>query len=365
MSKNFWLKTIGLTALTTYFLFVEQFELQPALIHTIANYVKNIGLSIVFIAALFELLTKGILASDAEQLVIELLEKLSFRGFLVAFAYATVLRQGDMVHQWIIQNEMEATGLAVAIGIILCLRPLYGIADTWSVTEQQGTAGVANGYVVKGSVCMPAPHTARDKTIISVHEAGHALVYAALGALPLDFKLVMHSEPQKNGNSGYVTRIVSRHALQTKSFSEWQMLCYLAGQEAERKILKEVSLGSAGDRRQWWLEAKHYLVNGLAEGLDYNPEMHPVAVTACLEELRRRQCELLQLFFSKNIGVLNELIQAIAKQECLNRDDLLPFMRRVVFPDGFPRPLGSVAEFSDVWPYDSEYQSVPPSKSWP
>ena len=83
--------------------------------------------------------------------------------------------------------------------------------------------------------------SSKDKENVAIHEVGHALVHAALGQLPNEFCIVIRAEKIKEGEYrlGYVRSIKSQHQSDRKEMTEWLMLMYLAGVEAEKFILGE------------------------------------------------------------------------------------------------------------------------------
>ena len=101
--------------------------------------------------------------------------------------------------------------------------------------------------------------TEHDKNVIATHEAGHAIVLGLHRELPLDMKIVMRNKPSDSGSLGYCTGVAWKHALENKAYVEWDMLFSLAGIEAERIVLGEVSLGGSSDYDHWNHLAQSYL----------------------------------------------------------------------------------------------------------
>jgi hypothetical protein len=119
------------------------------------------------------------------------------------------------------------------------------------------------------------------------------------------------------------------------------MLNALAGQAAERVLLGESSLGSATDCSQWLPLARAHCENQFG-GLFYAEPRNLLeqnANDAQLSELRKRQLQRLADFFELNRGVLAELAKCLREQCRLDTEDLAPYLKRVVVPEGFPRPV--------------------------
>lgn len=200
-------------------------------------------------------------------------------------------------------------------------------------SERSGT----QGNLVRGSL---APLTERDRRYAASHEAGHALLYAALSSLPQDLRLVINDTPDPQGVLGYVTPICSERRLIEKTFAEWQLLVYLAGQRAEWHLMGEVTNGASTDHATWVRLAHEYLSVHCAGAYYADPlNDHEQRLNACkLDELKARQIALMDGFLGTNLRVLQEVADALLSKSALDRDDVAEFLRRVAVPDGFPRP---------------------------
>ena len=182
--------------------------------------------------------------------------------------------------------------------------------------------------------------TARDRRYAASHEAGHALLYAALSSLPQDLRLVINDTPDPQGVLGYVTPISSERRLTEKTFAEWQLFVYLAGQRAEWHLMGEVTNGASTDHATWIRLAHDYLSVHCAGAYYAEPlNDHEQRLNACkLDELKVRQIAAMDAFLSTNLCVLQEVADALLSKSALDRDDVAAFLRRVIVPDEFPRP---------------------------
>jgi hypothetical protein len=59
---------------------------------------------------------------------------------------------------------------------------------------------------------------------------------------------------------------------------------------------------------------------------------------AKLEALQADQVAMLSRLFKLNADVLKQLANSLLEKWTINRDELIPFLSRVQFPEGFPRP---------------------------
>lgn len=185
---------------------------------------------------------------------------------------------------------------------------------------------------------MPKLCTSEDIHIASIHEAGHALVLAALPNLPDGFSMKALPQPDK-GRLGSITSVDWSGILRPKDFLQVRLLCLLAGQQAEQFIFNEYFDGAQRDLRYWQKEAKEYLKSGLG-GLyfapiedDYEAEQNRLT----LERLKNEQNDLLQQFFKANHKVLQNLARELQAKGKLSKADVEPFLARVQFIDGFPK----------------------------
>jgi Peptidase family M41 len=244
--------------------------------------------------------------------------------------------------QWIQANPASALTALSAIAFVWFLFFLASLLPGTTIPREYGYAKAVGAIALKKKT----EPTKRDNRVISVHEAGHALIYAALGVLPDELKIVLHDQ-SKLGVLGYVSSVEREHVLTSRVFAEWNMLLSLGGQVAEEVLLGEASLSAYSDIPRWQISAKAYLSHGF--GLTYfnQPENQFEAVQnqAALDALRAKQCVLLQQFFFKNKQVLEDLAVTVSEKRELFKSDLTPFLDQVQLIDGFPKPNGEFTTF--------------------
>jgi ATP-dependent Zn protease len=179
----------------------------------------------------------------------------------------------------------------------------------------------------------PSP-TLRDNQITAAHEAGHALLLAALDRFVVAINEDHHS-------FGYVTKVREGNMHTSRTFAEWDMLASLGGLAAERKLLGEQALGGGVDYADWLWQAEGYLENGI-RGVFYRDAATPAKIlhnNEALNRLQKEHEELLATFFESNFNVLKELADALIIRRQLDAQALTPLIRRVSLQNGFPRPV--------------------------
>lgn len=258
---------------------------------------------------------------------------------LFAAAYHLALwligHAGDSAYRWALENPQDAAAGLIAAAIV------------WIILKvSSGWRSVQPEYVARGvAVFPPRELTERDTRYTAAHEAGHALVYAALGRLPVDVKVAINDRPDAHGVLGFVTGIHDRHRLPEKTFAEWRMLELLAGKMGE-STLGETTLCGSNDHLQWLDIACLYLSNH-CRGMFYAEPQNRFEWEqreAKLEALHQEHLRTLKSLFDLNTEVFRQLADALFEKRRLTRDDLIPFLARVKLPEGFPQPFGPIVE---------------------
>lgn len=253
---------------------------------------------------------------------------------------------GDALYGWVLAKPNDAAIGAAAFVIVWMVihfssGPSYG---SESIARSSGAVAMTAGVIA------PKP-TARDNRYTAAHEAGHALVYAALGRLPYDVKAAVNDLADHNGALGFVTGIKSQHRLDEKTFAEWYMLVFLAGKMGEARMMGESTLGSTNDHTRWLNVAKQYLSNHY-RGMFYpepQNEFEQKLNEEKLSALQADQLGTLSRLFDQNADVFKELADALLEKRTLARDELIPFLARVELPEGFPLPFGPFEALATEW----------------
>lgn len=266
-----------------------------------------------------------------------------FSSFITGIAgYSAALwiigAYGDTAYSWAVANPNESAILAVAICVI------------WTIVKFTQTHSPVHALARKGGDGMVAPGVAvfkpkqseRDLRYTAAHEAGHAMLYAAVDELPKDLKVCVNLQADDEGVLGFVTAFELHHRLDEKGYAEWYMLVFLAGRAGEEFLLGESTLGAGSDHMRWVGIARAYLANHY-RGVFYMAPQDRLELEqneVKLELLQAEQRGMLKQFFEVNRNVYMELTEALLNKRKMGREDLIPFLSRVQLPEGFPLPLG-------------------------
>lgn len=252
---------------------------------------------------------------------------------LSAYAVALYLvgAFGDQTYQWVMANPTDSAALALALAISMLIRAAYAPRPV-----HVSPVGVAS---VSSAPLASRKPTARDHARTAAHEAGHALIYAALAEVPKDLRAVLDRNAE-DGALGSVAGTVSVDMLEEQTLAEWWMLVCLAGKYGELVSFGTSSFGSESDHARWLAVARRYLGNhcrGIYYSLPQN-KFEQELNDAKLAALQNEQLELLGAFFETNRSVLTDLADALLAQNTMDSSDLVPYLQRVRLPDGFPQP---------------------------
>lgn len=254
---------------------------------------------------------------------------------------------GDSFYKWVSAHPHSAwMGAASAVIVWMIIHFSGGLSRGGSssvqpekIARSSGTAAMTSGFLKP---------TARDNHYTAAHEAGHILLYAALGELPADVKIAVNNRPDMNGTLGFVTGISSNHCLDEKRFAEWQMLVLLAGQLGESLMYGESTMGSSDDHQRWLGIARSYLANHYRGVYYVEPQnrFEQAQNEKKLEALQAEQLGMLHTFFDLNAELFRRLTGTLLEARTMGRDDLLPFLSQVKLPEGFPVPFAPVETFA-------------------
>lgn len=327
----------------TYFLATRSEPSEPA-VKQVLSLVQTFGLLTVFaVPAIISTIRSAIWGtlSPIVGLAPRFLKGLAF----YSLALWVVGHSGDDLYKWVLAHPNDTAIGAVALAIVWMILRFSGGSSlrSESIARSSGKPTLAATASVKP--------TARDYRYTAAHEAGHALVYAALGGLPAGIKLAVNDHSDERGVLGFTTGISSKHHLDEKSFAEWYMLVLLAGKLGESIMQGESTLGSSNDYLRWLSVARSYLANHY-RGMYYADPQNKFEQEqneAKLEALQAEQLETLRALFDVNVDVFKQLANTLLMTRCMGRDDLIPFLSLVKLPDGFPLPFGPFETFAAEW----------------
>lgn len=246
---------------------------------------------------------------------------------------------GDTAVAWWQKDPTQVLTYLVAVVVIIALGFFSGFFD-----GMRFFGGAKQASPVMGSLASPAQAAVhlsdRDVSVAAAHEAGHALLHAALLPVPTDIKISLGSSNGTHGVLAFVVAGTRENRLPSKEFAHWEMLTYLAGTVAESFVFNQQSMGATGDHRQWINVAIQYLTcfGDDVFVADATSELDIKYNRALLRELREAHIYQLAEFFRLNRGVLHELRERLMGQHKLVHEEIKDLFDRVEFPEGFPRP---------------------------
>ena len=286
---------------------------------------------------------------ERTKFIVDQVQRLLIGIFVYSIAVYLIGVYGDSIYRAVVANPEVSIASATASFLAWFTAVALKRRSTWS--HGIAFSGSVSARAVGAAILSkPLKITERDSHYIAAHEAAHALIYSALGALPSGFKIVINDDPDGHSPLGYVSRVQLDHQLSEKEFAEWDMLVLLAGKVGEEMLHDgKATLGSGNDNAHWLYIASSYLSN-LYGGVFYNPPQSKIEADQNEEKLltlRSHQVELLRLFFQMNTDVFKSLTDTLLTKRTLLGDDVEMFFRQVTFPDGFPFPFGKFEQFGE------------------
>lgn len=327
-------------AVSAFFFGLNETSSDPT-VAQIQHLVKVFGLFVVFTFPVIFFIANGGAITSLFLMTVRGLAAYSFVLWLIG-------QYGVVVKSWIISHPNES---AIYIVSFLFVWFISRFSTRSGSYNHQSFSGHYASATLADARTFPKP-TERDSKYIAAHEAGHALVYAALGCLPPGFELVIKDRAGLDGTLGFTSSFSTGHLLNGKSFSEWRMLVLLAGQVGESFAYGENTLGSLNDHQKW-LDSAHIYLSNHINGIYYpDPKIRfeQESNEAKLDNLQRKQRVLLESYFSLNADVFDNLHRTLLEKRSLRNEEISKFLRQVRFPDDFPLPFGAFDDFKSVCP---------------
>jgi len=183
---------------------------------------------------------------------------------------------------------------------------------------------------------------------------------AALGSLPKELEIVIKQQFSNGSHTlGYINGIDTNHILEEKTYWEWSMLVLLSGEMGEKIAFGGSTFGNHDDYSKWVNIAKKYLSNNF-DGIYYpepETELEQISNNNKLEALQSKQKKLLQQLFDENLSVYHSLRESLIEHKRLDYKQLSSFLKKILLPKDFPKPLGNFSEFGESeWPYHRGYK---------
>lgn len=353
LARHNWPSVLGTAFFTVTGLLMLQYEAVPSdpAVHSLMTMVQGLGfLFLLAIPALATILHCAY-TNERPPLAWPHLKKLLLGVWFYLLAIRSIGEFGDQMYELVVHNQEETIIFLVAVAIVWFIAKQSGVHRSPALEfERSFEAGAYAGFG-EAIAPSPTPSTERDRQYTAAHEAGHALVYAALGALPPRVQVTVHEQADENGSLGFVSALQSEHRLNDNTFAHWTMLVLLAGKIGESRIMQMHSLGSGNDHRHWVRVAHLYLSNH-HRGIYYpQPEtaLEQEHNASMLGKLQEEQISLLGKLFEMNDQVHKDMMGALLEQGTLFSFELIPFLARVRLPEGFPLPFGPFETFSSAW----------------
>lgn len=265
---------------------------------------------------------------------------LRFTTGALAMIFATKVC-GDALIHWAERFPDFAVLVAVLLAFtLLILRYALGIEPPrpapLTLTSESSTT------IQHSSLRVPRP-SPRDVKLLSVHEAAHALLFAAW---PAGVLTGVNIRPEFcRGTVNYELPHLSRNTQEVK----FELLGHLAGRAGEQATFQTKFLGAENDLQHYSTRATQYLgFDDLDEGHSLIPApmtQEEVAFNAeALRQLRLKHYGVLDEFFRVNQDVLADLAALIRERQTLDGPSVQPYLERVVLTTGIPVFEGAVGQ---------------------
>lgn len=298
---------------------------------------RTLGMQLIIFLVLLEtilVITGMVQLTDA---MLRTIKRIVVFTWLLAF----VIQIGPSFEELAQQSPRDAVllaGVLVVLASVVRQVPVR-VQSASMLTTTPGIDGVRYG--------IPRKPAMLDRETCAIHEAGHALLYATPLPWHSDITAVVYAVPQ-HGRGGYVTAPFWDQMNTTATMVEWHMLLYLAGQAAEHALRGTSCMGSSDDYQRWHTLAIDYIANGHGPAASPHPlsKVEQVRHDQAIVTLRMEQRCKLATFFEINRQPLQDLADALCRQQILHTDDLRCFWERVEIPEGFPRPMWTPATAS-------------------
>lgn len=328
---------LGLLIVALWGRTVPALDTLPTSVQSVYNIAMQVGTVALMASMVWQIVSSLFNASvSTVELALACFERaiLLIVGLIAIKAFAPEL--ADML-AWVKANpDLSLSGIA---GIIV-VRVVFAFVPSRTVVAARGE--YAYGVAVKPGQMVKAiprrPRHPEDIQRTAAHEAGHVMLYAFLPTLPATLTVNVLSEigPQDVYRGHVRFEAHDWPEFFTEKHLHWLMLMFLAGAEAEFATFADRTEGSSGDNEQWLNYATQYLVSGLGEVFYADPQADAQIAhnRVVLNSLKAHQVGELEVFFATNKTLLDELTHAIAEAKTMSRDDLAPYLNRVVFDAG-------------------------------
>ncbi|MEF1300556.1 hypothetical protein QTO17_01325 [Vibrio owensii] len=242
-------------------------------------------------------------------------------------------------------KQYPTHSIAIGISIVFVLY-IYKLGNKSFYVGGNPSAG--ENYAL-GIAAKPMAPSKRDIEIARIHEAGHAMIYAAAKPLPSTVEVSVYGTFKGTGSLGGVSSQVTNNTFLRENELNFYMYLTLAGLAAEKAYFNEHASGGSRDLVMWKTYANKYLDGGFSsEVFVVEPQSVQDAElnTTTLKNLSADQMANLEQFFETNYQLLIELADALKKENTLDAEALKPYLERVVLPEWL-EPVQLVEDLQD------------------
>lgn len=264
------------------------------------------------------------------------------RGTMLVLALTAIRRFAPDVAALVQSIESKpAASIAVVAGFLV----VYAAFSALPSRRYSGVirSAVAMPGIVGGAVSanIRRPRSPQAVRRTAVHEAGHALLYAALPELPAKMTVtVLAKISMTDVYRGSVASDWDWTEAETESAMRLRMLIDLGGTVAEQVVFGERADGAGGDNERWTVVAERYLACGFGE-----PYFGPPANASQTEHnrlvlgaLKSAQYSALIEFCQLNRAVMDDMTERLVETSQLDRADVAQLLERVQFTSSI-RPV--------------------------
>ncbi|HFI9381226.1 TPA: hypothetical protein ACGSTL_001381 [Vibrio parahaemolyticus] len=241
-----------------------------------------------------------------------------------------IKNDGDELIELAKQYPTHSIAIGISLGLSLFIDKL---GRNYFYVESRPIVGERYALGISASPMTPSK---RDLEIARIHEAGHAMIYAATTSLPSTVRVSVFDSFNATGSLGGVSTKVEKNTFLRENELNFFMYLTLAGLAAEKVHFNEPASGGSSDLAKWKLYANRYLDGGFSsEPYVVDPQSVQDAElnATLLQKLRTDQMANLEHFFLSNHQLLMELADALKERNTLDAEALNPFLKRVALPE--------------------------------
>lgn len=258
------------------------------------------------------------------------------------FANAIVMLLLALLDDFHGQIEAYLTTHAPIIGFMIVA--LFTVVGTLKLLDKPGH-WLFNRYIAtrckdwenQGFILGKSAFTELDKRSISIHEAGHAIIVGLNPLLDNGCKVHLAIGPN-NDSWGYCRGVIWPHQVHLRSYVLMDMVCKLAGVEAEKMVIGECGISGSSDYAGWLELAERMLLSDPDQVYFSKPST--VAQIEhnrqALNALRKEHQALARRILEANRDILQSLAALIREKYEVSGPELYKILSAVKPVEGVP-----------------------------